>query len=185
MNEQVKNELQILDLGGGYPVDYINDGSVPTLASISQSLTSNLNKSMINPEIIIESGRFITATAATLISRIKITKESSSGRNLAILDMSVYSDLLDILVAKWFYDCKLVSNIPDKDSEVSTSNWDLVGVTNDALDQFISPNEKRIFPRDLRTNDLIAIKNTGAYTTCFNSNYSGKPIAKKVIIPVK
>jgi diaminopimelate decarboxylase len=185
MNEQINNELKILDFGGGYPIDYLSDGSVPTLSSISQSLTSNLNKTKINPDIVIESGRFITATAATLISQVKITKESSSGRNLAILDMSVYSDLLDILVAKWYYDCSLVNDLPKDDKEKITTNWDLVGVTNDALDHFISSNSKRAFPRNLKINDLIAIKNTGAYTTCFNSTYSGKPIPKKVIIPMK
>ena len=44
MNEQVSNELRVLDFGGGYPVDYLNDGSVPTLGSISQSLVNNLSK---------------------------------------------------------------------------------------------------------------------------------------------
>ncbi|NHJ47727.1 MAG: hypothetical protein FK733_08065 [Asgard group archaeon] len=185
MNEQVNGELKILDFGGGYPVDYLSDGSVPTLKSISKSLANNLNKVNINPKVIIESGRFITATAATLISQVKITKESSSNRKIAILDMSVYSDLLDILVAKWFYDCALVNDLPDKESEKQVTNWDLVGVTNDALDQFISSNSKRLFTRELKTNDFIAIKNTGAYTICFNSKYAGKPIPKKVIIPVK
>jgi diaminopimelate decarboxylase len=182
MNEKIGNKLEILDFGGGYPIDYLNDGRVPSLNAISQSLAKNLSKAKIQPRIIIESGRFITATAATLISSVKLTKESSTGGNIAVLDLSLYTDLLDVLVANWFYDCTLVNNLPEKDE--NKINWTLVGITNDALDQFRISTPGKQFPRDLAVNDIIAIKNTGAYTSCFNSTYSGKPITKKLVIPI-
>ncbi|MHA1435776.1 MAG: hypothetical protein ACTSO7_18205, partial [Candidatus Heimdallarchaeota archaeon] len=67
--------------------------------------------------------------------------------------------------------------LPGEADESYKQNWQLVGSTNDALDQLnpITENHVRTFPRELLPGDLIAIKNTGAYTTCFNSNYSGKP----------
>jgi hypothetical protein len=37
--------------------------------------------------------------------------------------------------------------------------------------EIITPERKRIFPRALNSGDLILIMNTGAYSTCFNSNY--------------
>lgn len=187
MNETVNNKLKVLDLGGGYPIDYFNDGSVPTMETISKLLSKNLKYVNIKPKIIIESGRYITASAGTLLTSIKIVKESSLDKKIAILDISVYSDLLDILVANWYYESILVNNLPSENSEQKISNWELVGGTNDTLDhlnptKFNFKRKPRIFPRDLEIEDLIAIKNTGAYTTCFNSSYSGRSHPKKLII---
>ncbi|NHK30646.1 MAG: hypothetical protein FK730_04800 [Asgard group archaeon] len=190
MNEKIDDKLKVLNFGGGYPVDYLSDGSVPTIESISMCMAKNLKNADIKPKVIIESGRYITATSGTLLSKVKLTKEMPTGRNLAVLDLSVYSSLLDILVANWYYECILVNNLPKEGTEHSTTNWDLVGETNDTLDQ-LNPRGikidkiRRNFPRDLVVDDLIAIKNTGAYTVCFNSHYMGRPYPKKKTIPIK
>lgn len=184
MNEEINDKLKILDLGGGYPVDYAHCECVPTIEDISKSLSKNIKNSGINPDIIIESGRFITANSGILLSKITITKENSDGRKIAVLDLSIYSDLLDVLTAQWSYDYSLINDLPDTDQKAT---WKLVGGTNDTLDQ-ITPRmikcsnckeqiiEKKeiTFPRDLVIGDLIAVKSAGAYTTCFNSNYCGR-----------
>ncbi|MHA1171070.1 MAG: diaminopimelate decarboxylase family protein, partial [Candidatus Heimdallarchaeota archaeon] len=181
MNEELNDKLKILDLGGGYPVDYAHCECVPTIEDISKSLSKNIKNSGINPDIIIESGRFITANSGILISKITITKENSDGHKIAVLDLSTYSDLLDVLTAQWSYDYSLINELPDSDQKAS---WKLVGGTNDTLDQLtpriikcsnckeqIIEKKEITFPRDLVFGDLIAVKSTGAYTTCFNSNY--------------
>ncbi len=184
MNEEINDKLKILDLGGGYPVDYAHCECVPTIEDISKSLSKNIKNSGINPDIIIESGRFITANSGILLSKITITKENSDGRKIAVLDLSIYSDLLDVLTAQWSYDYSLINDLPDTDQKAT---WKLVGGTNDTLDQ-ITPRmikcsnckeqiiEKKeiTFLRDLVIGDLIAVKSAGAYTTCFNSNYCGR-----------
>ncbi|MCG3253694.1 MAG: hypothetical protein KAX09_07585 [Candidatus Heimdallarchaeota archaeon] len=192
MNEELNDKLKILDLGGGYPVDYAHCECVPTIEDISKSLSKNIENSGINPEIIIESGRFITANSGILISKITITKENSDGYKIAVLDLSTYSDLLDVLTAQWSYDYSLINELPDSDQKAS---WKLVGGTNDTLDQLtpriikcsnckeqIIEKKEITFPRDLVFGDLIAVKSTGAYTTCFNSNYCGRP---KPLIVIK
>ncbi|NHJ40927.1 MAG: hypothetical protein FK731_12930 [Asgard group archaeon] len=189
MNERVNGKLTTLNFGGGYPVDYTSDGSVPSIESIAMSMAKYLLNANIKPKVTIESGRYITASAGILLSKINLTKESATGRNIAVLDLSVYSSLLDILVANWFYECILVNNLPKEGNEQFTTNWDLVGETNDTLDQ-LDPRSNihiftRKFPRDLEVGDLIAIKNAGAYTVCFNSHYMGRPYPKKMIIPIK
>ncbi|MBN1328362.1 MAG: hypothetical protein JXA54_02705 [Candidatus Heimdallarchaeota archaeon] len=196
MNEKYEEKLKILDFGGGYPVEYFENDSVPTIDSIAKSLAKKIKNAKIAPNIIIESGRFITASAGMLLTKVNLTKENSSGRKIAVLDLSVYSDLLDILTANWYYECYLVNKLPQVEDEQKVTNWELVGGTNDILDRLnprmrlcpncskLIPSEfERIFPRELVVGDLLAIKNTGAYTTCFNSNYSGKPFPEKVIIP--
>ncbi|NHJ88091.1 MAG: hypothetical protein FK734_21680 [Asgard group archaeon] len=196
VNEKYDNQLKILDLGGGYPVDYLQNGSVPTIDSIASSLANSIKNANIAPNIIIESGRFITASAGLLLTKVNLTKENSIGTKLAVLDLSVYSDLLDILTANWFYECILVNKLPDINNEQKIDQWELVGGTNDILDRLnprvntcsnctkqLVDEFKRIFPRDLEVGDLLAVKNAGAYTTCFNSTYSGKPFPERIIIP--
>ncbi|MCK5157514.1 MAG: hypothetical protein KAR08_00025, partial [Candidatus Heimdallarchaeota archaeon] len=183
MNVEINDKLKILDLGGGYPVDYAHCECVPTIEDISKSLSKNIKNSGINPDIIIESGRFITANSGILLSKIAITKENSDGRKIAVLDLSIYSDLLDVLTAQWSYDYSLINDLPDNDQKVA---WKLVGGTNDTLDQLtprivkcnnckeqVIERKEIAFPRDLIIGDLIAVKSIGAYTTCFNSNYCG------------
>ena len=187
MNEKVNGELKILDIGGGFPVDYTQCQCIPTIEDISKCLSRNIKKTEINPKIIIESGRFITATSGVLLSKITITKENSVGQKIAVLDLSTYSDLLDILTAQWNYDFSLVNDLPDTAKE-EIDNWELVGGTNDTLDQLKprvfncancnEPREKKkifAFPRELKIGDIIAVKTAGSYTTCFNNNYSGRP----------
>ncbi|MFW9923580.1 MAG: diaminopimelate decarboxylase family protein [Candidatus Thorarchaeota archaeon] len=179
MQEKLGKELEILDLGGGYPVRYNFEEQIPTIQSIAQSLSEKIKKANINPHLIIESGRFITATSALLLTSVNITKDTSSRGKIGILDLSVYSDLLDIITAQWFYDTILVSNLPIQNQQNNTE-WELVGATNDTLDQ-LSPIKKQ-FPRNLQPGDLLAVKDTGAYTTCFNSNYCGKPKPLAVLL---
>ena len=192
MNEEINDKLKILDLGGGYPVDYTHCECVPTIEDISKSLSKNIKNSGINPDIIIESGRFITANSGILLSKIAITKENSDGRKIAVLDLSIYSDLLDVLTAQWSYDYSLINDLPDNDQKVA---WKLVGGTNDTLDQLtprivkcnnckeqVIERKEIAFPRDLIIGDLIAVKSIGAYTTCFNSNYCGR---SKPLIVIK
>ncbi|NPE07141.1 MAG: hypothetical protein GNW80_02570 [Asgard group archaeon] len=184
MNEEINDKMKILDLGGGYPVDYAHCECVPTIEDISKSLSKNIKNSGINPEIIIESGRFITANSGLLLSKITITKENSDGHKIAVLDLSTYSDLLDVLTAQWSYNYSLINELPDSDQKAT---WRLVGGTNDTLDQLtprivkcsnckeqIIEKKEITFPRELVIGDIIAVKSVGAYTTCFNSNYCGR-----------
>ncbi|MBD3192891.1 MAG: hypothetical protein GF308_19785 [Candidatus Heimdallarchaeota archaeon] len=190
MQEKLGKQLSILDLGGGYPVTYSSSASPPSIEQIAETLSSELQKTSIYPQLFIESGRFITASAAILLSKVLITKENPMGGKIAIMDFSVYSDLLDVLVAQWTFESQLVTNLPQQNTKKTqkANDWQLVGITNDTMDRLnprkitcqacgepINPSKERSFPRDLKPGDLIAIKNTGAYTTCFNSNYCGKP----------
>jgi diaminopimelate decarboxylase len=198
MQEDYGDDLEILDLGGGYPVQYTPKNEVPSLESIAQNLAQKTSKQKINPELMLESGRFVTASAGTLLTKITSIKENPEGGFYAFLDMSVYTELLDVLVAYWDYYPLLVDaneNKQEKVPEKKSNSYTIVGATNDTLDQ-LSPRiircphcqqiiKKTIpptFSRDLHKDDYLAIMNTGAYTTCFQSNYCGRPNPIKLLI---
>lgn len=181
MEEKIGRKFTFLDLGGGYPVKYYKEEQIPSIDDIARSLSDNISRANISPELIIESGRYITASSGLLLSQINLTKENPSGGKIAVMDTSVYSDLLDVIAAKWNFDIVLANDIPQNKNLQKKNDWEIVGATNDTLDQ-LSPvhanernSEHHVFPRDLKSKDYLTIKNTGAYTTCFNSNYCGKP----------
>ncbi|MHA1463100.1 MAG: diaminopimelate decarboxylase family protein [Candidatus Heimdallarchaeota archaeon] len=189
MEEKLGRNFTYLDLGGGYPVQYSKTEQVPSIEEIAVSLSQYISRAKIAPRLIIESGRYITASSGLLLSQVNLTKENPSGGKIAVLDMSAYGDLLDVIAAKWHFDISLVNDLPVGTDPANKFDWDLVGSTNDTLDQLNpinnsdnSDNIPRSFPRDLEPNDFVVIKNAGAYTTCFNSNYCGRPKPMIVLI---
>ncbi len=162
MEEKLGRNLSFLDLGGGYPVQYSIKECVPSIEEIAVSLSQKISQAKITPHLIIESGRFVTASSGLLLSKVTLTKENPSGGKIAVLDMSVYSDLLDVIAAKWNFDISLVNDLPERKDETKEYSWDLVGATNDTLDQLNpinypdNPNiDQRSFPRDLKPNDYM------------------------------
>ena len=182
--EKLGRKLEYLDLGGGYPVQYYPEEVMPSINEIALKLSQKIKNAKISPTLIIESGRYITASAGILLTEVTVTKENPSGGKIAVLDLSVYSDLLDVIAANWYYQSELVNDMPDAINE-KLDAWELVGATNDTLDQLNPINidvPARTFPRDLKTRDIIAIINAGAYTLPFNNNYCGKPKPMIVLI---
>ena len=180
LNESLSCNLEYLDIGGGYPVDYKSGEVIPDVKEIAKIIISNIKKEKITPKLILESGRFVTASAGNLLSKVVLTKENGVTKNIAVLDSSFYSDLIDTITTHWYFESKLVTNIPDEKEQIK---YKLFGITNDSLDlidpqkrvcncgETITPERKRFFPRRLMVGDLVIIMNAGAYSTCFNSNY--------------
>ena len=180
LNESLGNRLVYLDIGGGYPVDYKSGENISGVNDIAKVIISNIKEAKISPKLILESGRYITANAGSLLSKVVLTKENAVTQNIAVLDVSFYSDLIDTIAARWHFESKLVNDLP---IEKKSEKYELFGITNDSLDlidpqrrmcscgKLITPERKRIFPRILNSGDLILILSSGAYSTCFNSNY--------------
>jgi len=191
LNESLGNRLEYLDIGGGYPVDYKSGKSIPEVKEIAKIIISNIEKAKISPKLILESGRYITANAGNLLSKVVLTKELAVPQNIAVLDASFYSDLIDTIAAHWYFESKLVNDLPKEEEK---KEYQLFGITNDSLDlidpqkrvcscgETITPERKRIFPRFLKSGDLVLIMNAGAYTTCFNSNYCLHPRPPAILI---
>ena len=51
--------------------------------------------------------------------------------------------------------------------------WNVAGPTCDSVDVVM---REELFPADLQEGDLIFIKNAGAYTTAYASNFNGFPL---------
>lgn len=174
--------FSVIDFGGGYPVQYDPAEEIVSVDDIAAVIVEALARLDTLPRLVIETGRYITANAGSLLTRVVAIKESTWAGRIAVVDASMYNHLLDSVLAHWFFDVE-----PLEESS-PTEEIHVVGCTNDSLDHLDPPTAQtcpqcgatleqrrvRILPR-LAEGDTLIIKGAGAYTTCFCSNYCMLP----------
>ncbi|MFX0170660.1 MAG: diaminopimelate decarboxylase family protein, partial [Candidatus Hodarchaeota archaeon] len=164
-----KMNLEVLDIGGGFPV-YYGGEKVPPISSFSRVIGSELKQPLKNLRIIAESGRYLTAPAGLLAVTVTTLKKDPRGTNIVCLDGSFYNTLPDIITANWSYP---IEKVYQRDCD-SILDYRFVGSTNDTLDQYLprnNPNNRTISIRKLAEGDKIVFLQAGAYSLSFNSTY--------------
>jgi diaminopimelate decarboxylase len=86
-------ELALLDLGGGFGAPFARSGSLPVFAGLADWLSGMLDESFPgwrhgSPVVAFESGRYLTATCGTLLTRVLDTKQSH-GRPVVVLESGI------------------------------------------------------------------------------------------------
>lgn len=159
------NALKLLDIGGGFPAPY--DHNVRPFKELARTLNSEF-KRLFPPhiEILAEPGRFLVATAATLVVRV-IGKALRDGKPCYYVDDGVYGTYSGILFDHCKYHVKAFAKGPAQISAV-------FGPTCDALDT-ISLAEG--LP-ELKLGDLLYSENIGAYSNASSTSFNGFPPAK-------
>ena len=165
-HEQVK----ILDIGGGFPAPY--DPHVRPFAELAKTLNAEFER-LFPPkmEILAEPGRFLVATACTLVVEI-IGKAVRSGKPSYYVNDGVYGTFSGVLFDHCQYHLKAFKNGA---SELSA----VFGPTCDALD-VISVAED--LPTNLDLGDLLYSEDVGAYTIASATNFNGMPLPKVIAI---
>jgi diaminopimelate decarboxylase len=179
MEKKYQLNMNIIDFGGGYPVQYELE-KIPNITEISDTILNILVDQGISPKFIIESGRFITANAGILVSKVVGLKNNPFIGKIVIIDISMYSHLLDSILVNWYFNINKLNNNKGKMEDVT-----IVGMTNDTLDhldpEILNKTKKRKLS-SVKENDVFLIENTGAYTTCFNNNYCLLPKPEVLLI---
>ncbi|MFH1024945.1 MAG: type III PLP-dependent enzyme [Planctomycetota bacterium] len=162
-------EVKILDIGGGFPAPY--DKSVKPLRLLAKTLNSEFAR-LFPPgmEILAEPGRFLVATAATLVAKV-IGKAVRDGKPCYYIDDGVYHTFSGIV----FDHCKYRVKAFRKGKKAISA---VFGPTCDALDT-ISLSEE--LP-DLALGDLVYSPNIGAYSHASSTFFNGFPPAKVIHI---
>ncbi len=159
--------LQILDIGGGFPVPY--DRHVKPFSLLARKINAEINR--LFPEdiqILAEPGRFLVATAATLVARV-IGKAVRDGKTCYFIDDSVYHTFSGIIFDHCQYHIKAFKGGKPEICSV-------FGQTCDGLDT-ISHSEE--LP-ELDLEDLVYSENIGAYSNASSTWFNGFPPAKVV-----
>ena len=162
-------KLRLLDIGGGFPTQY--DRSVRPFHELARILNAEFERLFPNEiEILAEPGRFLVATAATLVAEV-IGKAFRDGGRCYYINDGIYGTFSGILFDHCQYHLKAFKKGPTEISAV-------FGPTCDALD-VVSRAES--LP-ELEIGDLVYSENIGAYSRASATWFNGFPPAKIVHI---
>ena len=163
-------ELKLLDIGGGFPARY--DPQVRPFRELARILNAEINRLFPKSlEILAEPGRFIAASAATLVAEV-IGKSERDGKRCYYINDGIYHTFSGILFDHCQYRIKAFRKGATRISAV-------FGPTCDALDTISQAEE---LP-DLKLGDLVYSENIGAYTHASSTYFNGFPPAKVIHIP--
>ncbi len=164
-----EKKRKILDIGGGFPVKYTPD--VKSFAVLAEILNSEIKRLFPNDDIqvIAEPGRFIVATACTLITKI-VGKAVRDGKTCYYLDDGVYHTFSGQVFDHQHYPLHSFKN---GEKKVCAT----FGPTCDAFDTISLADE---LPEDLQIDDLLYAENIGAYTIASTTYFNGFPPPKVV-----
>ena len=163
------HKINILDIGGGFPVKY--NSKVKAFKTLARKLNTEIDRLFPKTmEILAEPGRFMVANAATLVTKI-IGKALRDGKTCYYLDDGVYHTFSGIVFDHCQYPLKSF-----KEGELKVSA--VFGPTCDAFDT-ISVAED--LP-ELEIGDYLYAENIGAYSIASSTYFNGFPPAKVVHI---
>jgi ornithine decarboxylase len=157
--------LQLLDIGGGFPVRY--DPHVRPFRELARILNRELDRLFPKDmEILSEPGRFMVGSAATLVAEV-IGKSERDGKRCYYINDGIYHTYSGILFDHCQYPIQAFRKGPKRISAV-------FGPTCDALDTISQAEE---LP-ELELGDLVYSENIGAYTHASSTFFNGFPPAK-------
>jgi len=170
--ERTGRRIKILDIGGGFPVKY--DNKVKSFKILAKKLNSEF-KRLFPPdmEILAEPGRFMVATACTLVAKV-VGKAVRDGKTCYYINDGVYHTFSGQVFDHCNYPVKAF-----KDGE--TQLCAVFGPTCDAFDTISLATE---LP-ELEIHDLVYAENIGAYSHASSTYFNGFPPAKIVHINQK
>ena len=158
--------LNLVDIGGGFPVPY--DPQVPDFKQLAALLNSEFKRLFPDDiEILAEPGRFIVATAATLVSEI-IGKARRDGKIFYHINDGVYHTFSGVVYDHWIPN---FTAFKEGEKEICA----VVGPTCDSFDKITLSAE---LPGNLEVGDFLYTENIGAYSTASSTKFNGFDGAK-------
>jgi len=162
-------QTKILDIGGGFPAPY--DKQVKPFRELARRLNSEFDRLFPKDmEILAEPGRFIVATAATLVATI-VGKAVRDDKLCYYINDGVYHTYSGIIFDHCKYPVKAFKKGPTRICAV-------YGPTCDALDTISLAED---LP-ELELGDLVFSENIGAYSHASSTYFNGFPPANVVHI---
>ncbi|MCE5194947.1 MAG: type III PLP-dependent enzyme [Nitrospiraceae bacterium] len=163
--------LSFLDIGGGYPINYIKN--VVGVETIEKNIDSIIYERFPkNVKVILEPGRSVIGDAGIFAASV-IGKAQRDGDNWLYIDVGVFNGLMESIGGiKYTY---LVESSRDTKTK---KKWTLAGPSCDSFDVI----DKEIFLPEPEIGSLVLILAGGAYTISYASEFNGFSIPKTVLI---
>ncbi len=179
MLDQAGHSISLLDLGGGWAVDYVA-GESPGIEAYAEALVPLLEEPVRRGlKVILEPGRSITANAGILLTRVQHVKQGRT-RRFVICDAGMHTMIRPALYQAFHFIWPTVvpvEMVPREFSErpelPGLHECEIVGPICETAD-FLARN--RPLP-DVSQEDLLAVFSAGSYGMSMASNYNdhGRP----------
>ncbi len=162
--------LEMINIGGGFPVTYHNHETAPHLKEIVTKVHNVLHTLPYIPKIIMEPGRGIVASSTVLVSEV-ISKTTRGGKTWLCLDAGIYNALYEAMIHQGSTKYNVHPPAPIEPG-TDIMSCVLAGPTGDSLD--IIDREVPL-PSYVTVGDRLIFENAGAYTVQMASAFNGFP----------
>jgi ornithine decarboxylase len=161
-------ELEMLDIGGGFPARYIDE--VPSLAQIGQALFPALDALLPYrpPLIAAEPGRYLVAEAGVMVSTV-LGREWRGDEQWLYLDVGAFNGLMEPLQAVGRWRFPFWTGRPDH-GYVPHVPFTIAGPSCDSVDTIFYGVP---LPETIEVDDRVYIGTAGAYTLSYASGFNG------------
>lgn len=163
--------LEVLNIGGGFPVHYDNHMDAPELKEVVVKIHNVLHTLPYIPTLIMEPGRGMVATSTVLVSEV-IARNDRNSRPWLCLDAGVYNALYEALIHQGSTVYPVYPLNPPTEPTDSLK-FTLAGPTGDSLD--IIARDVSL-PSYIDVGDKLVFEHAGAYTVCMANNFNGFPL---------
>jgi len=162
-------ELDMIDIGGGYPCKYYSSPDSPSLKEIAKYTMKEYKKLPYQPKMVLEPGRGMVADTGVLVASV-IARVERRGSTWLFLDAGVYNGLFETMAYQGSTRYRITSVRPSKGSGVSL--FAIAGPTGDSPDII---TREALLPSDMAVGDKVVIHDVGAYSAVMTSTFNGFP----------
>jgi ornithine decarboxylase len=162
---------RLLNIGGGYPVRHVKP--IPAIEVIGNVVNEGLKAFPEDVTVIAEPGRYLVSDAGYFVCRVLGTA-TRGGKRWMHWDAGLFGGVIETSEGLR-YKIRTDRSGPDV-------NWTVGGPTCDSVD-IVMRDEP--LPSDLQEGDFVYLKNAGAYTTAYASQFNGFPLPEVRIFESK
>jgi ornithine decarboxylase len=172
-------ELDMINLGGGFPTRYTKD--VPTTVAYGMAISDAIEAAFPGRklDLLIEPGRGMVGNAGVIKTEVVMVASKSDGDDTpwAFLDIGKFGGLAETMDEAIRY--KIVS---DRDGTADLKGFIVAGPTCDSAD-VLYEKTPYLLPETLTDGDILYIEGTGAYTTTYSAvSFNGfDPLAEYIV----
>lgn len=153
---------RLLDIGGGFPVRHVKP--IPSIEVIGEVVNEALKAFPDEVRVIAEPGRYMTSDAGYFVCRV-IGTTTRGGKRWMHWDAGLFGGVIETTEGLKY---RIRSDRSGPDVP-----WHVAGPTCDSVDVILRDEP---LPSDLQEGDFIYIRNAGAYTTAYASEFNGFPL---------
>jgi diaminopimelate decarboxylase len=176
-----------ISAGGGLSVPYRDGEALPDVqryAELWQQARERIaQRTGCRPRLEIEPGRYVSAQAGLLLAEVRAVKRAGTNR-FALVDAGM-SELIRPALYGGHHRISVIPRDPDEPRSTTPVDTIVAGPLCESGDVFTQGADGTVLPRGLsevRTGDLLAFRDAGAYGAAMSSNYNSRPLAAEVLL---